>query len=93
MGVYTYDLLRAMQRIDSRNSYTVFMNPLRTKKLEARPNFATYTTPITIENHAVGDLWRNFYLPYRLRQEGTDIFHDPGYFLPVVSGGYKAIDQ
>jgi len=92
MGVYTFNLLRAMERIDTKNRYTIFHNPLKTNKIDFKnPNFSTYETPITIENHLVGDFWRNFYLPYRLRSEGTDVFHDPGYFLPIVSSGYKSV--
>ena len=92
MGVYTYNLIRALQRIDSRNRYTIFLNPLKTKRFDnANSNFSTYITPITIENHVVGDLWRHVYLPYRLKADGTDVFHDPGYFLPVVPGGYKSV--
>ncbi|MBN1593226.1 MAG: glycosyltransferase [Candidatus Coatesbacteria bacterium] len=92
MGVYTFNLLRAMEKIDTRNQYTIFHNPLKTNKIDFKnPNFSKYVTPITIENHLVGDFWRNFYLPHRLRSDGTDVFHDPGYFLPIVSGGYKSV--
>jgi len=92
MGVYTFNLLRAMEQIDTRNQYTIFSNPLKTNRIDFKnPNFKTYETPVTIENHLVGDLWRNFYLPYRLKLAETDVFHDPGYFLPIVSSGYKSV--
>lgn len=92
MGVYTYNLLRALQKIDTNNRYTVYLNPLKRNKIDFKnANFSTYETTITIENHLVGEFWRNFYLPHRLKSEETDVFHDPGYFLPVVSGGYKSV--
>jgi len=91
MGVYTFNLINNLQKIDEENDYTVILNPLKNKIVETNGNFKKYVTPISIENHIVGDLWRNFYLPHQLHKNKVDVFHDPGYFLPVINGGYRSV--
>jgi len=92
MGVYTFNLIKNLQKIDRKNNYTVILNPLKTKIVETiNGNFNKYVTPITIENHIVGDLWRNIYLPHQLHKNKVDVFHDPGYFLPMINGGYRSV--
>jgi GT2 family glycosyltransferase/glycosyltransferase involved in cell wall biosynthesis len=92
MGVYTYNLIKHLQKIDKKNIYTIILNPLKTKIVEtSNGNFRKYVTPISIENHIVGDLWRNIYLPHQLHKDKVDVFHDPGYFLPIINGGYKSV--
>jgi alpha-1,3-rhamnosyl/mannosyltransferase len=47
--------------------------------------------PFGIENHLLGEPWREFVLPLMLREFRAKVFHDPAYFLPGAGSGAKRV--
>jgi glycosyltransferase involved in cell wall biosynthesis len=90
--VYLSSLIRWLQRIDRENDYHLIVHREHDGCFQLEnPRFAQWLTRVPIENHLVGEPWRNIYLPYRLRRMGVDLFHDPGYFVPVLRGGARRV--
>jgi len=90
VGMYTANLVQALAALDSENRYTYIIRhgqpPLRVGE-----NFTPWTTRISFENHWVGDLWQNCYLPFKLRARQADLFHGPAVFLPLTKLGFRTV--
>lgn len=48
-------------------------------------------TVFSNENHPIGDLWENIYLPGILKNLGVNIFHGPNYLIPFRKKGFSTI--
>jgi glycosyltransferase involved in cell wall biosynthesis len=91
VGHYTQQLITGLARIDARNRYTcVVVREGPGLALEG-PTLRTWPTRVSFDNHVVGDLWLLGYLPLRLASIGTDVYHGPAVFLPLVKLGYRSV--
>jgi len=90
VGMYTANLVQALAALDPHNQYT-YITREGQPELHVGPNFRPWSTRISFENHWVGDLWQNLYLPLRLRARQVDLFHGPAVFLPLVKLGFRTV--
>jgi glycosyltransferase involved in cell wall biosynthesis len=90
VGIYTANLVEALAALDSDNLYTYIIREGQ-PTLHVGENFRPWTTRISFENHWVGDLWQNCYLPFRLRARQVDLFHGPAVFLPLAKLGFHTV--
>jgi glycosyltransferase involved in cell wall biosynthesis len=85
VGFYARYLVEALGKIDKKNPYFLITN---NQKEESSRNFvANYQllpTWFSNENHVLGDLWENFFLPFRLIWNQIDIFHGPAFLIPFL---------
>jgi glycosyltransferase involved in cell wall biosynthesis len=90
VGMYTANLVQALATLDSENRYTYIIRDGQPELIVGR-NFRPWTTRISFENHWVGDLWQNVYLPLHLRTRRVDLFHGPAVFLPLIKLGFRTV--
>ena len=90
VGMYTTNLVQALAALDPENQYTYIIREGQ-PELQVGPNFRPWTTRVSFENHWVGDLWQNLYLPFRLQGRGVDLFHGPAVFLPLTKLGFRTV--
>lgn len=85
VGFYVRYLVEALRNIDKKNYYFLITN---NRKEEPLGDFAEYCqllpTWFSNENHVLGDLWENFFLPLRLLWNKIDIFHGPAFLIPSL---------
>ncbi|MBI4013385.1 MAG: glycosyltransferase family 4 protein [Candidatus Rokubacteria bacterium] len=94
VGHYTEHLIGGLAAIDRQNRYTCLVlkdAPDLPIPEPDGPRFARWPTRVSFENHLSGDLWLLAYLPLRLRRLGTDVYHGPAVFLPLVKLGYRTV--
>lgn len=85
VGFYVRFLVEALQKIDKKNSYFLITNnqreyPLGTVGEDCQLLYAWFSN----ENHILGDLWENFFLPLRLLCNRIDILHGPAFLIPSL---------
>ncbi len=82
VGRYLSNLLTQLQRLDSQNSYTAYLDRPAHKTLLQQENFQfkTITLPIA-QNYFT---WNHVRLPPELWRHPVDVFHFPFYTMPVV---------
>ena len=90
VGMYTANLLQALAALDTENQYTYIIREGQ-PVLQVGGNFQPWPTRISFENHWIGDLWQNLYLPFRLRARQVDLFHGPAVFLPLTKLGFRTV--
>ena len=90
VGMYTANLVQALAALDPRNQYTYIIRQGQ-PELRVGPNFRPWSTRISFENHWLGDMWQNLYLPFRLRTRQVDLFHGPAVFLPLTKLGFRTV--
>ncbi len=90
VGMYTANLVQALAALDPHNQYTYIIREGQ-PELQVGSNFRRWSTRISFENHWVGDLWQNLYLPLRLRARQVDLFHGPAVFLPLAKLGFRTV--
>lgn len=91
VGYYTQRLLGGLAAIDRENRYTCVVAQDGPGLPVRQANVASWSTRVSFENHPIGDLWLLGYLPLRLRALGTDVYHGPAVFLPLVKLGYRTV--
>lgn len=92
VGYYVTNLVEQLRAIDQENSYCLISNDARfDTTLACSPNFNHCHTVISNENHMVGDLWENTYLPRQLMSRGIDVFHGPAFMIPLYKGDLKTV--
>jgi glycosyltransferase involved in cell wall biosynthesis len=91
VGHYTQRLVGGLAAIDRVNRYTCVVLQGGPGLPVVQDNVATWPTRVSFEDHIRGDLWLLAYLPARLRRLGTDVFHGPAVFLPLVKWGYRTV--
>lgn len=72
--IYTYNLLEAIKRLNPRNEYILLTAPF----------FKSKGLLIKIINIIVDFGWRQFVLPYKLKNRKADILHSPSFFAPWI---------
>jgi len=94
IGYYTQRLIGGLAAIDRTNRYTCVVvrgGPGLPVTGPTDSRWATWPTRVSFDNHVTGDLWLLGYLPVRLHRLGTDVFHGPAVFLPLVKLGYRTV--
>jgi glycosyltransferase involved in cell wall biosynthesis len=91
VGYYTQRLVRALAAIDQVNRYTCVVIRGGPGLGVDQANVDSWSTRVSFENHWAGDLWLLAYLPLRLSALGTDVFHGPAVFLPLIKAGYRTV--
>ncbi|MBF0170344.1 MAG: glycosyltransferase family 4 protein [Nitrospinae bacterium] len=92
VGYYVTNLVEQLQVIDRTNAYCLLSNdPGFDAALAGSPNFNHCHTRVSNENHLVGDLWENTYLPHSLMNRGIDVFHGPAFMIPLYKGELKTV--
>jgi glycosyltransferase involved in cell wall biosynthesis len=91
VGTYTQRLAAGLARIDAANRYTCIVQARGPGLGVDAPNMRSWATGVSFEDHLVGDLWLQGYLPWRLRALGADVHHGPAVFLPLVKLGYRTV--
>ena len=80
-GIYIQNLVRELARIDAENRYTLYVSETGASHFqELGPNFH-----LVYRNHRrpVRVLWEQSGLPIELRRLGVDVYHGPGYVVPL----------
>jgi glycosyltransferase involved in cell wall biosynthesis len=91
VGCYTQRLVGGLAAIDRSNRYTCLVLSGGPGLAIDQPNIRYWPTRVSFEDHLRGDAWLLAYLPVRLRQLGTDVYHGPAVFLPLVKLGYRTV--
>jgi glycosyltransferase involved in cell wall biosynthesis len=80
-GIYMQNLVRELSRIDAENRYTLYVSETGASHFQGLgPNFH-----LVYRNHRrpVRVLWEQSGLPIELRRLGVDVYHGPGYVVPL----------
>jgi glycosyltransferase involved in cell wall biosynthesis len=81
-GNYTFNLIRALSRVDSENAYVVFAKTQHVRELGVTtPNFTF--VPIDLSLRAARLLWEQARLPMHVRRYRLDVLHSPHYTMPL----------
>ncbi|MBN2054943.1 glycosyltransferase family 4 protein [bacterium] len=92
MWIYLSSLIHHLQDIDTSSEYTLIAHADKMKEFHIHAtNFHVMPTDVAIENHLSGEWMRHVVLPRRLLARGVEVFHDPGYFLPVLGGRLRKV--
>jgi len=80
-GIYIQNLVRELSQIDADNRYTLFVSEVGARHFHGLgPNFdlvfRSHHRPIRV-------LWEQSGLPMELRGLGVDVYHGPGYVVPL----------
>ena len=86
-GVYIQNLVRELSGIDSDNRYTLYVSDAGASHFQGLgPNFnlihRSHRRPMRV-------LWEQSGLPMELRQLGVDVYHGPGYVVPLFKVARK----
>lgn len=89
---YTRSFLKYLERLDSKNTYTVFCN---------KENFDTFSfqgdkwkkvlCPIRAQNKFMRILYEQFILPFKVLNEKCDVLHSYGYFGPILTHSKRIV--
>ncbi|GAB4259849.1 glycosyltransferase family 4 protein [Thermincola ferriacetica] len=88
IGMYIYNLLRALQKVDSLNQYCIFMGQ---KSLQAdlqkifSEKFQPVCSRFPISGSWMRILWEQLVLPAQIKKASVDVMHYPDYALSVLS--------
>lgn len=78
---YILNLLRSLADLDDRNSYFLYTNRPLPPGLDLPPSFV----PVTVRYPFPWmQAWYQAGLPFRMKKDRLDLFHDPVYPLPLV---------
>ena len=80
-GIYIQNLVRELSQIDADNRYTLYVSETGASHFQGLgPNFH-----LVYRNHRrpVRVLWEQSGLPMELRRLGVDVYHGPGYVVPL----------
>ncbi len=92
VGYYVTNLVEQLRVIDQENNYCLISNDNGLgAHLTESPNFNHCHTVISNENHMIGDLWENTYLPRSLKSRGIDVFHGPAFMIPLYKRDLKTV--
>lgn len=86
IGRYSYNLLRALGRVDKINSYIVFKNSRCRKSLIFGERFSEINVP-----YPKFDFREHFYFSTKIKEKKIDVFHSLHYVGPVVGQAKKII--
>lgn len=86
IGRYSYNLLRALGRVDKINNYIIFKNSRCKKSLIFGENFLEFEVPF-----AKFDFREHFYFLAKIKENNIDVFHSLHYVGPVVGQTKKII--
>jgi len=85
LGSYSLQLIKALASVDRDNRYTVLCTRRSAELVGSLPsNFQLHTSWIGVENHVLGDPYRQLIVPILMLLRGVDIYHDPAYLLPYL---------
>lgn len=92
VGYYVFHLIHEFQALDSQNRYLLISNKGESDdwKIEGE-NFENFRTRISNENHWLGDIWENTFLPYYLKKKKVDVFHGPAFLIPLRKNGVRTV--
>lgn len=78
---YVFNTLKALSVLDSENEYFLYTNFPIPFELALGENFRTI---IVSKPYPKWQLWYQLNLPFRLRRDGVDVYHDTLYLLPLL---------
>jgi glycosyltransferase involved in cell wall biosynthesis len=81
---YLRNLIKAFQKIDHKNEYTVFTNKDNTGTFDLQNNFKEYFSPISARFRPMKILWEQFILPLQVKRAGIDVLFSPGNISPFL---------
>lgn len=86
VGVYAYNIIPELGKIDDENQYILFSNKENFDifKIEKK-NFRTVVLPFNAENVIVRIFWEQFILPFLLKKNRVDILFSPSTVMPIFS--------
>ena len=81
---YARELIAALARIDTANSYVLFLNrECRDELLTQSPRFTHVVCPVAASSRGRRYVWEQTRLPGVARYHGVDVLHSLGYVGPV----------
>ncbi|MCH8949720.1 MAG: glycosyltransferase family 4 protein, partial [Chloroflexi bacterium] len=85
-GVYSYQLVRALAKIESGHEFVVFARAGLFDDL-ATDNKRVRVAPVNAGSRVTRLAWEQAALPFLLRRHGIDLLHSTHHHTPVVAGG------
>ncbi len=83
VGNYIGGLLRGMRSVAAGDEFILCHHEPRGIAEGCAPaNAEILRSPFSHESHPWGDVWRDVFLPRRLRRLGVELFHGPAFALP-----------
>lgn len=79
---YIYNLIKHLNLIAPYNSYFCYID----KRDKLLKNFNLRKAWAGLENHIIGDLWEQIWLPIDLKIKKIDVYHGTGGRLPFIRG-------
>ncbi|MGA1868902.1 MAG: glycosyltransferase family 4 protein [bacterium] len=81
---YLRNLIKAFQKIDHINDYTLFTNKDNTGTFDLSDNFKEYCTPVSARFRPMKILWEQCILPFEVKRAGIDVLLSPGNLSPLI---------
>lgn len=82
-GVYTFQLIQALAKIDLTNKYYIFAQQEHINQLKInQPNFHFIT--VNASSRPLRLLWEQTLLPLQISQHRIDVLHSPHYTMPGI---------
>lgn len=92
VGVYTYNLLRHLFRIDSENTYTcLFLRGQVPNEFQDLSTCDPIEVNVDYQHHPRGDIWENVHLPGLARKLGCTLLHGPAFLVPWRKQSLKIV--
>ncbi len=84
VGNYVLHLLRGLYRVAPEEDFFLLGQAQNLAVIggELAPHLF-YNTPLSHENHPLGDIWEHFWLPRVLRQNRVEVLHGPATLVPL----------
>ncbi|MEW6359809.1 MAG: glycosyltransferase family 1 protein [Planctomycetota bacterium] len=83
--IYLRSLIRALARADSENEYIIYLTrDADPPDTEGNPRFTLRRAPFRSGRRLARILWEQVCLPRIIRRDGLDVFHAPGYVMPLL---------
>jgi lipopolysaccharide heptosyltransferase II len=80
---YLRNLIKALQRIDRENEYTIFSNKNNTGTFDLQDNFREHLCPVSARFRPMKILWEQLILPFQVNRAGIDLLFSPGNISPL----------
>lgn len=92
VGVYTYNLLRHLLRIDVENTYAcLFLRGQVPTELQGLSACDPIEVGVDYQHHPCGEIWENLHLPRLARKLDCTLLHGPAFLVPWVKRGLKIV--
>lgn len=80
---YVENLLKSLSRIDSKNTYYLFVNEINKDLFPQHERFIRIICPVSKKNLCYRIIWEQFILPAHIRKHKIDLLFSPTNFSPI----------